>query len=319
VITGVILLAAVGLFCTALFSGLETGFYRATRVRLVLDALGGDLIARGLVWLTNHPTLFVATVLVGNNLAAYFTSLAIVLGTQIVRGPQAHVAELIASLVWAPVLFVFGELLPKNLCLAAPNRLLRLGSPLFFMFFVLFLPASLLLWGLNWLLARFVAEPPEQVRLTLARNELQRLLVEGQEAGILHPAQQSLARSIFALSGRRVDQLATVLRDVPRAREDMSKEDVLRLANRYRIASVPVEAAGELSGYVRVIEQVLADSKALGPVRPLITIPDTANHVDAMVRMENAGQDLARIVDREGKTVGILTARSLRAPLFHGR
>jgi hypothetical protein len=35
--------------------------------------------------------------------------------------------------------------------------------------------------------------------------------------------------------------------------------------------------------------------------------------------MENAGEELARVVDAEGRTVGILTARSLRAPLFHGR
>jgi len=319
VISVVLLLAGVGLCSSALCSGLETGFYRATRVRLVLDTLGGDLIARGLIWLTNRPMLFVATILVGNNLANYLTSFSIVLGTQIVCGPGAHVAELVAPLAWAPVLFVFGELLPKNLCLAAPNRFLRLGSPLFLVLLVLLLPASLLLWALNWLLSRFVAQPPEQVRLTLARRELQRLLAEGEEAGILHPAQQSLARSIFASSGRRAAQLATPLRNVPRAREGMSKEDVLRLASRYRMASIPVEAAGELTGYVRVAELAMADTEMLGPLRPLIAIPHTANHVNAMVQMENAGQDLARVVNAQGQTVGILTARSLRAPLFHGQ
>src|SRR4030042_4148185 len=93
-----LVLAGVGLFCSALFSGLETGFYRATRVRLVLDALGGDPISRGLVWLTNHPTLFVATVLVGNNLANYLVSLSIVMGARIARGGAAHATELIAPL-----------------------------------------------------------------------------------------------------------------------------------------------------------------------------------------------------------------------------
>jgi putative hemolysin len=322
VTTSVFILAAVGLFLSALFSGLETGFYRATRVRLVLDALGGDLVARGLVWLTNHPTLFVATVLVGNNVANYLVSLSVVMGAQIARGGARHAAELIAPLVLAPVLFVYGELLPKNLFLQAPNRLLRLASPLFFVFLVLLLPASLLLWGLNWLVSRFVAEPPEQVRLTLARRELEQLLAEGQEAGILHSAQQSLARSIFALSGRPVSQFAVALADVPRARPDMSKEEVLRLAHRCRIADIPVEATGtrgELAGYVRAIELALDDSERIGPLRPLIAISSTANHIDAVVRMENAGQSLARVVDEQGQTVGILTAKSLRKSLFHGR
>ncbi|MBN1590245.1 MAG: DUF21 domain-containing protein [Pirellulales bacterium] len=320
--TSVLILAVIGIFLSALFSGLETGFYRATRVRLVLDALGGDLVARGLVWLTNHPTLFVATVLVGNNLANYLLSLSIVMGAQIACGGAARAAELIAPLILAPVLFVYGELLPKHLFLQAPNRLLRLGSPLFLVFFVLLLPGSLLLWGLNWLLARFVAEPPEEVCLTLARRELQKLLAEGQEAGILYQAQQSLARGIFALSDRPVSQFAVALHDMPRARETMPKQEVLRLAKRYRIADVPVEATGasrELIGYVRVIELTLDDSEEVGPLRPLIEIPRTANHIDAVVRMENAGESLARVVDQQGGTVGIVTAGSLRKSLFHGR
>ena len=38
----VLLLLFVGAFLSALFSGSETGFYRVTRVRLLLDGLGGD-------------------------------------------------------------------------------------------------------------------------------------------------------------------------------------------------------------------------------------------------------------------------------------
>ena len=42
----VLLLLAVGMFLSAFFSGSETGFYRVTRVRLLLDGLGGDLVSR---------------------------------------------------------------------------------------------------------------------------------------------------------------------------------------------------------------------------------------------------------------------------------
>ena len=59
--TGIILLLISGLALSALFSGSEIGFYRIPRVRLRLDALEGDVVARGLLWLTNYPTLFVAT------------------------------------------------------------------------------------------------------------------------------------------------------------------------------------------------------------------------------------------------------------------
>ena len=70
---GIFLLLGGGLILSALFSGSEIGFYRIPRVRLRLDALEGDFIARGLLWLTNYPTLFVATTLIGNNIANYIT------------------------------------------------------------------------------------------------------------------------------------------------------------------------------------------------------------------------------------------------------
>ena len=320
-----LLLAAVGLFLSAFFSGSETGFYRVTRMRLVLDALGGDPIARGLLWLTNHASIFVATTLVGNNLANYLTSLAIVMGVHSIvygEGPgHGHAAELIAPLALAPLLFVYGELLPKNLFLHAPNRLLRKGGPLFLLFVPLFFPVSILLWGLNRILARFAAEAPEEVRLRIARRELRRALEEGHEVGILHPSQVELARGLFAVARHPVTRYTTPFSEVTRARSDMTKEEVCRLARRLGIPEIPVEQSGgdsRLIGYVRLIDLGLDPSDKLGPVRPLLEIPHTEGHIDALMRMHQSQENLAQVVDAQGRTIGILTAKRLREPLFRG-
>ena len=71
-------LFVVGMLLSALFSGSETGFYRVSRVRLLIDALSGDRTAKWLLWASNNPAAFVATALVGNNVANYLTSRAIV-------------------------------------------------------------------------------------------------------------------------------------------------------------------------------------------------------------------------------------------------
>ena len=315
-----LILAIVGLLLSAFFSGSETGFYRATRVRLVLDALGGDPVARGLVWLTNRPLLFVATTLIGNNLANYLTSLAIVIAVVGCLG-DAPAAELIAPLALAPVLFIYGELLPKSLFLQAPNRLLRRGGPLLLGFVVLFLPVSLVLTGLNRLLALFVGKSSEQVRLTLARHELQGILEEGHEAGILYPVQRSLARGIFAVAKDPVARFVTPSQRLPRARSDMAKAEVLRMAERYRIAVIPVERAdrsGELIGYLRVIDLGLSASDELGPLRPLMEIPEETSHIAALMQMQSAGESLARVVGSGGETLGSVTADRLREPPFRG-
>ena len=312
-------MVVVGLFLSAFFSGSETGFYRATRLRLLLDAMAGDRVARGLHWLTNHPALFVATTLVGNNTANYLTSAAIVIGTQSLITGHGHAEELIAPLLLAPILFVYGELLPKNLFLHAPNRLLRRVGPLFLCFVGLLFPVSAVLWGLNNLIERLMGHSPEQVRLTLARRELHGVLEEGHEAGLLHPAQRGLAQGIFAVANRPIIEFTTPLEELPRARSNMTRSEVLQVAGRYRLPVVPVESPktpGKLIGYYRVIDLGLSRSEETGPLRRLLTLPTHTSHVAALTQMQSEGETLARVIDDQGVTVGIVSADRLREPLF---
>jgi len=133
-------LLLLGIFLSGFFSGSETGFYRASRVRIVIASLDGDRMSKALVKLINNPALFVATTLIGNNVANYVTSLAIVLLTR-----QMHVSsfgELLSPILLSPLLFVYGELLPKNLFYQAPNFLLRLAAPLFLFFAFIFWPGA---------------------------------------------------------------------------------------------------------------------------------------------------------------------------------
>jgi len=314
-------LGLVGLFFSGFFSGTETGFYRATRIRMVLDALDGDWIARGLVFLANQPTLFIATALVGNNLANYLVSMATVIGAQALTGGQGLAAELVAPLIVAPLLFLYGELLPKNLFLHSPNRLLRRGGPLLLACAVLFLPVSGLLWGMNQILSWFVRETPERVQLAIARRELRRLLDEGHEAGVLHPSQRQLARGIFAVAKQPVTQFLLPLAEVARARSSMTKDEVIRLARRLRLTVVPIEKDGpqpRLIGYVRVIDLVLEPGNRVAPIRRLVEIPQGDTHIDALMRMHEARENLAQVVDGGGRTVGLLTMARLREPLLSG-
>ncbi len=309
-----IALALAGLLLSALFSGAETGFYRATRLRLVLDAMGGDSVARGLLFLANHPSLFVATALVGNSLANYLVTLAAVV---ILEGVlPGHLVEWIAPLLLAPVLLVYGELLPKNLFLQAPNRLLRRVGGVFLFFVAALFPISAWLWGLSRLLARSLDASPEPVRLILARRELRRVLDEGHEAGILRPVQRRLAQGIFAIAGRPVGDFLTPMDQLPLATAEMSKQEALALAARRRTAVIPIESAGSLVGYVRVIDLKLSDAPDLGVLRPLLQIREKCNHLAALMRLESANESLARVVNARDETLGIITTKRLREPLL---
>ena len=310
-------LGVLGILLSAFFSGAETGFYRATRLRMVLDAMAGDRIARGLLFLTNHPALFVATALVGNSVASYMISLATVIAIDRAALPAPQAAEIIVSIILAPIVLIYGELLPKNLYLQAPNRLLRGSGGLFLLFVVLFFPLAGLLWVLGRLLARATGTSREPVRLVLAQRELRQILSEGHEAGILHPAQQSLAHGILAVARKPLRQFIVPPGQIVQVRATMSKREVLRLAERSHTAALPVaDLVGRLIGYVRVIDLGLHPGDNLAPIRPLPELPEDASHLAALMQLESSGDSLARVVNARGDTLGMLTLERLREPLF---
>ena len=63
-----LIIVALSLVASAFFSGMEMAFVASSRLQTELDAqqsFRGKLIA----YLSGHPQLFIATMLVGNNLA----------------------------------------------------------------------------------------------------------------------------------------------------------------------------------------------------------------------------------------------------------
>ncbi|QDU97348.1 CNNM domain-containing protein [Lignipirellula cremea] len=311
----------LALALSAFFSGSETGFYRVTRVRLALDGLGGDRVARWLLQLTNHPALFVATTLIGNNLANYLSSLAIVLLARSLFVGEAYTVELVATLLLTPVVFVYGELLPKNLFYHAPNLLLRRSGPLFLFFVVLFSPVSALLWGLGRALQRLLGESPDHVRLALARQELERMLLEGEEAGILRASQQTLAQNLFNVAGEPVSKFSVPAARFPTVSLADAKKDVLRLARRQHLCELAVRGPKrKILGYLRVVDLYLdpAEEISLHHLHqlPVLSHDDTAG--SALMQLQSQRESLARIEDSDQKLVGFVSVKQLTAALFEG-
>ena len=314
----IVLLLMVGLLLSAFFSGSETGFYRATRVRLAIESLAGNWASRIVLWLAHQPTLFVATMLVGNNLANYVTSLAVVMASQRFFPNGGALIDVLGPIVIAPILFLFGESLPKNLFYEAPNRLLKRCSPALVFCTILFAPITLLLWLFSRILQMVTNSSPQELRLRLARRELGELLDEGHEVGILLPAQQTLAQSMLAVAGLPVKSFALPAARAVRVTTTMSKSDVLRIAQRHNRTLLPVEDTREgrqLVGYLRMMDLSLDTSAALPAPRPLVELQAEQSCLSALRQLSQREDALGHVQGEDGKTVGFVTGRELRLAL----
>jgi putative hemolysin len=312
-------LFALGMFLSAFFSGSETGFYRVPRARLILDSKSGDLMARYLFWLSNNPTLFVATTLIGNNLANYVTSLSIVLATSYLSFSDPAIAETIAPVVVAPIVFVYGELLPKNLFFHAPYALLRAGGVLFFICGVLFSPITAVLWVLSRILETLVGQTPLRLKLSLARNELRQIMEEGRQAGVLRPAQRDLAHSLISMAHTPISELCRPAGKVPWISGDASREQAQQMATRHQVPFIPVRlsAEGPFIGYVRSVELYLDNQSPSNKVKEMPSLPHDLSYVEALLRMRTHNDEVAMVVhSQDNRVIGFLMADQLYKPLF---
>lgn len=309
-----------GVCLSALFSGSETGFYRASRVRIVMDALDGNRLSKYLLYLTNQPALFVATALIGNNMANYITSLAVVLMTRSLYPSDAAAMEMIAPILMSPVLYVYGESLPKNLFFLAPNRLLKLTVPLLLFFAILFSPVALVLWALARLLEKLLGASPDKVRLVLARKEVQKVFVEGEEAGILHPTQRLLAQNFFVVASSPVSEVCTPISKAKVIPFSAKPEALLRLATRNELTDIPVigSTKTELVGYYRLVDTLVNNNQSLPELRKLKEVRSGELFGEVLFQMQAERETLAKIVDDNGQTIGVLSIDQLTDPLLKG-
>lgn len=306
---------AIGLALSGLFSGTEIGIYRIARLRLEVAAVAGDWIAQGLQWLLARPALFVATVLVGNNLANYLVSFAIVLMAQVFVSTHNGWVEILATMAFAPIVFVLGELLPKRLFLQSPYLLLRYTAPVFFLFTILLAPISVILWLWNRLLALMIASSPGMARSEIAGAEWQHILAEGEHAGLIADIQIHLAKVTLQEGVRAVMDWCRPLDTLPRVPLDIPQEksaEVLYGGERFVLVTLPHET-DRLVGYVDVARWILVPDRPLREVvRPLLRVLATERMITVLRLMHQHGEKLAAIVDAKDHAQGIVWEEELR-------
>jgi CBS domain containing-hemolysin-like protein len=312
------LLFALGLRLSAFFSGSETGFYRASFLRINIDAQAGDAAAQRLLWFARNPSAFVATTLVGNNVANYLTTLAIGLGTFSVFQNHAEWLEILGTLLIAPVVFVCGELLPKNLYYRAPLFLLRRDAKRLVFFYYLFLAVSFPLIAISKLFERLGRGQSEQTGLVLGRSRLVQVLSQGHREGILREVQTRLVRGVMNIASQSVQSATTPSARVLGLPENSSRAEILEFARRYGITVVPIRKTNDAHGwfgYVRVVDLSVSRKPVSSMLYPMPRIPATSGKLETLLELRESDMDCGVVVNAD-KVIGVVSAHGLVEQLF---
>jgi putative hemolysin len=310
---------------SALFSGLETGGYLVNRLRLRHRARQGTRSAQRLQFVLSDAHRFIFTVLIGNNIVNYLLARDVTRLYQqgglkdggLLFGFVPWNAETAATLTLLLPLFLFGELLPKNLFRRHADRLMYRLSGLLLFFDRLFRPATALLDGLFKRMTGGSKQREALSGVSLSVQGLREVVAEDQSRRILSDHQRGMIDNLVAMHRvpvRLVMQPAAAIPSIPEtasvaeARERFTRCDVEELAA-FR------GSTRRITGMVSLFDLADPELNPDAPVKPHLRktmyVPADLPLNLAFRRMRQSAAAVAVVTDRPPRTVGLLHLRDI--------
>jgi putative hemolysin len=320
----VLLLVVNGIFVLA-----EIAVISSRKTRLQQQANEGNKQAGAALELAQNPNDFLSTVQIGITLinillgavsaSTFSTPLAQLLQRWPLISAYANSVATASVVILITVLsLLVGELIPKRLALHRPERIAAaMAAPMAFVS-RLFTPLVWLLGKATDLALKLVGiNPGEQSPVT--EEEIQLLIDQGTEAGVIEEAEQDMVEGIFSLSDSRVYSLMT-------PRTEITWLDVKDTPDtiRKKITESPYSRFPVCQDSLDAILGIVKARDLLGPpslsseefrlrdkLRPAFYIPETMLASRALEIFKEKDAELMLVVDEFGSLQGLLTLNDI--------
>jgi len=238
-----IVIAVFMVILSGLFAGAETGIYQLSRLRLRLGIEKKRLSFVLLGKAMRDSSGLLLSMLVGNNLTHYIVT-SIVTFLLLSKLEVAHTAELFATLITAPLLFVFSELIPKNIFFYRSDTLMPCVAPILFSFKTLLTWCGMVpvLKFVSRIFARLTGSPrPSETAITAVRqSHIRTVLKETREEGFLSPMQTDIMNRLASISHLSIKSVMTPINKAQTVDTNSDNSTLLKKLKKSAFTRLPV-------------------------------------------------------------------------------
>ncbi|MCK4914454.1 MAG: DUF21 domain-containing protein [Planctomycetes bacterium] len=306
----------------AVFSGAETGMYQLSRLRLRIGVEKKHFLSVVLSKSLHDQPSMLLSMLLGTNISHYAATSIITY--MLLRHVQAeHTAELLATLIIAPVLFVFSEVIPKNIFFYRADFIMPFVSPILFAFhkFFTWLGIVPFLRYLSRIFASLTgSSAASQAAINVNRIHIKAIVKEVHEEGLLSTTQTDIINRLVDISNIHIKSVMIPIRDVSMVDINSDRNELLKKLQKYSFTRFPVyeNSAVNIIGFINIYETLISAEpfenlrKFIKPIRKLsseTSVTDATNFVKnesqpfiLVTKANYAGRD---------KPVGIVTMKDL--------
>ncbi|WP_404349567.1 hemolysin family protein [Phycicoccus jejuensis] len=320
-----LLVTVVLLAANAFFVGAEFAAMSARRSQLEPLAEAGSKGARvamealqrtGILLATCQLGITVCSVLLGavSEAALHHALVPVAEGL----GLSTVVADVVALLLaLAVVVFlhvVYGEMVPKNISIAKPERAaVVLVPPLVWVSKVV----APLIHGMDRLskavMRLFGVEPKDELASAFTAEEVAHILDESREEGLVGAQDYERLGAALEFSDKDASDVGVPIEQLVTVTAEATPEDIERLVARHGYSRYPVlDRAGEVGGYLHLKDVLYADDEERTEpvptkrVRRMATVRRGDEVESVLQTMQDSGSHLARVVADDGVVVGVV-------------
>jgi putative hemolysin len=317
-ISACVLLVALGAF----FAGSETGIYRLSRFRLRLGIEHKKPFYALLGKVMDDSAGMVFSMLIGTNLAHYLVT-SIVTVMLLSRVANAHAAEFYATVIMAPILFIFSEVIPKNLYYHHADVLMPRFAPVLWFFHKIFTYSGFvgLLKRISRTLTGVLRLPTDTAgAITLDQpGHIKRIIRETHDEGILSPVQGDIMNRLINISRITIASVMTPIAKTEMLDVNSTRTEVMTKLGRCPYTRLPVyeKSRNNITGFVNIYEVLRSgdDFQNLRQfVRPIGRFAATTSVIDAINRMRMQNHKIVLVIPdytRRKRPFGIVTMKDL--------
>ncbi len=315
----VIIFALLG---SAFFSGMEIAFLSANRLQIELESKKKRLPNILLSYLIKHPARFIATMLVGNNVALVLFGIYLpeILDPYFEWTQQEYLILFLQTIISTIILLFLAEYLPKAVFSARANQSLKFFAlPVIFVYTLIFPIVIGVTWLSRFLLKRVLRAELSNDEQVFSKVDIDHYIEENtneDDEDVDHEIE--IFRNALDFSEIKAREFMIPRTEILAVESTESIEELKRqfIETGYSKIVVYNENIDHVVGYVHAYELFKRPKSIRSILRPVGFIPETMTADDILNLFTRDKRNVAIVLDEHGGTAGLITLEDVVEEIF---
>ena len=329
-----VIIIITSLLLSAFFSGMEIAYVSSNKIHIEIEKKQDGILAIILSKLTAKPSKYIATMLIGNNIAlviyGFFMGDLLVDWFQSMLPFQSgflnyalqELSLLSQTIISTIIILITAEFLPKVFFQIYSNTLIKILAFPAYVFYVLFSSISdFVIWISDMILRQFFKTEGDQIQLAFSKVELGNYISEQMESIEEHDNLDSeiqIFQNALEFSDVKAREVMVPRTEIIAVELDSSIKALNALFTETGCTKILVykETIDDILGYVHSFELFKKPKTIKSIILPVEFVPETVLIKDVLNVLIKKRKSIAVVLDEYGGTSGIMTVEDIVEELF---